>query len=301
MEGEIVLSGYKLLEAVHINLQNVSIVVPQDDFRTMPVVFEFIEKYFDKKRFSQQYQLNAFEINSREARDDEFDVLYVPPRVDALEVFKLGKKNLLGRVIEQNYQNISATERDSCFGQLNSLILSPMSQLLSNYNLALACNTNDFWSLSKIMELVSNDRELYSSFDERSQYELKFMLIDLFAQLNSDKKKLLLLDLPEQGLAKSEFLQLLACVDKNKESISNTIIYTQSSNIINVYRNILSYHVVKENQIWGMDDYDEIESLLDFGEILDNKEKEFQFLKSLFNQTIFESDYKEISESFFSR
>ncbi len=50
-----------------------------------------------------------------------------------------------------------------------------------------------------------------------------------------------------------------------------------------------------------MDDYDEIESLLDFGEILDNKEKEFQFLKSLFNQTIFESDYKEISESFFSR
>ena len=87
MEGEIVLSGYKLLEAVHINLQNVSIVVPQDDFRTMPVVFEFIEKYFDKKRFSQQYQFNAFEINSREARDDEFDVLYIPPRVDALEVF----------------------------------------------------------------------------------------------------------------------------------------------------------------------------------------------------------------------
>lgn len=301
MEGEIVLSGYKLLEAVHINLQNVSIVVPQDDFRTMPIVFEFIEKYFDKKRFSHQYQFNAFEINSREARDDEFDVLYVPPRVDALEVFKLGKKNLLGRVIEQNYQNISVTERDSCFGQLNSLILFPMSQLLSNYNLALECNANDFWNLSKIMELVSNDRELYSSFDERSQYELKYMLIDLFAQLNSDKKKLLLLDLPEQGLAKNEFLQLLACVDKNKERISNTIIYTQSSNIINVYRNILSYHLVKENQIWGMDDYDEIESLLDLGEILDNKEKEFQFLKSLFNQTTFESDYKEISELFFSR
>lgn len=151
------------------------------------------------------------------------------------------------------------------------------------------------------MELVSNDMELYSSFDERSQYELKYMLIDLFAQLNSDKKKLLLLDLPEQGLAKNEFLQLLACVDKNKASISNTIVYTQSSNIINVYRNILSYHLVKENQIWGMDDYDEIESLLDLGEILDNKEKEFQFLKSLFNQTTFESDYKEISESFFSR
>ena len=151
------------------------------------------------------------------------------------------------------------------------------------------------------MELVSNDRELYSSFDERSQYELKFMLIDLFAQLNSDKKKLLLLDLPEQGLAKDEFLQLLDCVDKNKENISNTIIYTQSSNIINVYRNILSYHLVKENQIWGMDDYDEIESLLDMGEILDSKEKEFQFLKSLFNRTLFESDYKEISESFFSR
>lgn len=53
MDGELVLSGYKLLEPVHINLQDVTIVVPQDDFRTMPVIFEFIERYFDKRRFSQ--------------------------------------------------------------------------------------------------------------------------------------------------------------------------------------------------------------------------------------------------------
>lgn len=32
MDGELVLSGYKLLEPVHINLQDVTIVVPQDDF-----------------------------------------------------------------------------------------------------------------------------------------------------------------------------------------------------------------------------------------------------------------------------
>ena len=66
MDGELVLSGYKLLEPVHINLQDVTIVVPQDDFRTMPVIFEFIERYFDKRRFSQQYQFNIVQINNRD-------------------------------------------------------------------------------------------------------------------------------------------------------------------------------------------------------------------------------------------
>ena len=35
MNGELVLSGYRLLEPVHINLQAITIVVPQDDFRTI--------------------------------------------------------------------------------------------------------------------------------------------------------------------------------------------------------------------------------------------------------------------------
>ena len=48
--------------------------------------------------------------------------------------------------------------------------------------------------------------ELYGAFDERSQYDLKYMLIDLFAQLDNGKKKLLLLDLPEQGMSDDEFL-----------------------------------------------------------------------------------------------
>lgn len=53
MNGELVLSGYRLFEPVHINLQTITIVVPQDDFRTVPVIFDFIERYFDKRRFSQ--------------------------------------------------------------------------------------------------------------------------------------------------------------------------------------------------------------------------------------------------------
>ena len=42
MNGELVLSGYRLLEPVHINLQAITIVVPQDDFRTMPVIQSFL-------------------------------------------------------------------------------------------------------------------------------------------------------------------------------------------------------------------------------------------------------------------
>ena len=39
------------------------------------------------------------------------------------------------------------------------------------------------------IELLSSDMELYGAFDERSQYDLKYMLIDLFAQLDNGKKK----------------------------------------------------------------------------------------------------------------
>ena len=42
MNGELVLSGYRLFEPVHINLQTITIVVPQDDFRTVPVIFDLI-------------------------------------------------------------------------------------------------------------------------------------------------------------------------------------------------------------------------------------------------------------------
>lgn len=302
MDGELVLSGYKLLEPVHINLQIVTIIVPQDDFRTMSIVFEFIERYFDKKRFSQRYQFNMVEINNRECRDDDFNVLYIPPKVDSTEVFKLAKKSLLGKIAEKIYKEISLSEREKCFNELYSVVLSPINQLLSRYKLMCECNVNDFWSFTKVIDLLSNDMEIYSTFDERSQYDLKYMLIDLFAQLDNGKKKLLLLDLPEQGLSTTEFNELLKCINNNDFNIDNCILYTQSANITTVYRNPLCYHIVKDNQIWGMDDYDEIEELLiNTNGNLNVKEIEQRFLRGLFNRNVFEADYKEISDLFFTK
>ena len=83
---------------------------------------------------------------------------------------------------------------------------------------------------------------------------------------------------------------------------NNAIVYTQSSAITNIYEKPLCYHIVKDNQIWGMDDYDEIEVLLlEDSESINLLEKERRFIKSLFNRSLFETDYKEISDLFFSK
>lgn len=302
MEGELVLSGYKLLEPVHINLQTVTIMVPQDDFRTMPTIFEFIERYFDKRRFSQQYPFNTVNLNNRVCRDDEFEILYIPSRIDSTELFKIAKKSLLGKIVERIYKEISLSEREKCFNQFNSVILSPINELLSRYNLICESNMNDFWSFSKVIDLLSNDMEMYGTFEERSQYDLKYMLVDLFAELDTGKKKLLLFDLPEQGLSTEEFYDLFDYLNKKCSNINNIIVYTQSSAITKIYEKPLCYHLVKDNQIWGMDDYDEIETLLleDSGSI-NFLEKERRFIQSLFNRSLFETDYKEISDLFFSK
>lgn len=302
MEGELVLSGYRLLEPVHINLQTVTIMVLQDDFRTMPTIFEFIERYFDKRRFSQQYPFNTVNLNNRVCRDDEFEILYIPSRIDSTELFKIAKKSLLGKITERIYKEISLSEREKCFNQLNSVILSPINELLSRYNLICESNMNDFWSFSKVIDLLSNDMEIYGTFEERSQYDLKYMLVDLFAELDAGKKKLLLFDLPEQGLSTEEFYTLLDYLNKKCSNIDNIIVYTQSSAITDIYERPLCYHLVKDNQIWGMDDYDEIEAFLleDCGSI-NFLEKERRFIQSLFNRSLFETDYKEISDLFFSK
>ena len=302
MEGELVLSGYRLLEPVHINLQTVTIVVPQDDFRTMPTIFEFIERYFDKRRFSQQYPFNTVNLNNRVCRDDEFEILYIPSRIDSTELFKIAKKSLLGKIAERIYKEISLSEREKCFNQFNSVILSPINELLSRYNLICESNMNDFWSFSKVIDLLSNDMEMYGTFEERSQYDLKYMLVDLFAELDTGKKKLLLFDLPEQGLSTEEFYDLFDYLNKKCSNIDNIIVYTQSSAITKIYEKPLCYHLVKDNQIWGMDDYDEIEVLLlEDSESINLLEKERQFIQSLFNRSLFEKEYKEISDLFFTK
>ena len=51
-----------------------------------------------------------------------------------------------------------------------------------------------------------------------------------------------------------------------------------------------------------MDDYDEIEVLLlEDSESINLLEKERRFIKSLFNRSLFETDYKEINDLFFSK
>lgn len=51
-----------------------------------------------------------------------------------------------------------------------------------------------------------------------------------------------------------------------------------------------------------MDDYDEIEALLlEDSEAINLLQKEYQFTQSLFNRRLFEKEYKEISDLFFTK
>ena len=56
------------------------------------------------------------------------------------------------------------------------------------------------------------------------------MLVDLFAELDIGKKKLLLLDLPEQGLSTEEFHSLLDYLNKKCSNIDNVIVYNMKNN-----------------------------------------------------------------------
>lgn len=304
MDGELVLSGYKMDEPIHINLQSVSILVPQNDFRTVTIVFDFIQRYFDKRRFSNRYQLNSLRINNTECRDDEFQVLYIRPYIDTTDLFKLAKKSLLGQVAETVYSNISIEEKGNCFRLLHDTLLDPINTLLKNYKLTCECTPADFWTLSKIIDLVSYDEDLYSSFDERSQYDLKVMLIDLFAKVVGKKKKLLLLELPEYGLSNTEYESLMELINNQRERIHASLIYTQNDNIIKIFNSPLQYHIVKQNYIWGMEDYDEMELYI-HGYYNDGHINfalgDEEFLYSIFNKAQFETEYKDLSVQFFSR
>ena len=92
--------------------------------------------------------------------------MYITSRVESTELIKIAKKSLLGKITEKIYKEVSISEREKCFNQLNSVILSPINELLSRYNLICESNMNDFWSFSKIINVLSNNMELYGTFDE---------------------------------------------------------------------------------------------------------------------------------------
>ena len=51
MDGMLLLEGYKLKQAVYLNLQKHTIFITHSDYYTPVVMFDLLERYFGKKRF----------------------------------------------------------------------------------------------------------------------------------------------------------------------------------------------------------------------------------------------------------
>ena len=59
MDGMLLLEGYKLKQAVYLNLQKHTIFITHSDYYTPVVMFDLLERYFGKKDFSEKYLVKS--------------------------------------------------------------------------------------------------------------------------------------------------------------------------------------------------------------------------------------------------
>ena len=63
MDGMLLLEGYKLKQAVYLNLQKHTIFITHSDYYTPVVMFDLLERYFGKKDFSEKYLQSNIQIS----------------------------------------------------------------------------------------------------------------------------------------------------------------------------------------------------------------------------------------------
>lgn len=82
---------------------------------------------------------------------------------------------------------------------------------------------------------------------------------------------------------------------KQCDNIENIIIYTNSENTNTIFRDIYTYHIVKENSVLGFDDYDRILGLLI--EKYNYRKSETEITELIINSIFFEREFKQIFEN----
>lgn len=257
MDGELLIKGYKFDNDIRINLQSKTVIVGDDSFIVFEV-FNMLEKYFNKKDFSEYYLNNntTVIINELKLSGNEFIVFRMKPLCDLNEELKLTKKSFAGKYFNEEFSKFNYIE--DLKKSLNSNILGNLNNNLKNYNIEYDIDELDFFDIAKLISPnVYNSDGDEILFNEQNQFFIKCFLLNFINQLKTEKKIMLLIELPEYGLNKSEITELFKVI--NELSIDNVIVYTNDKSIIDIIKNIFSYHSTYKNQLCGFDDYDLLE------------------------------------------
>ena len=257
MDGELLIKGYKFDNDIRINLQSKTVIVGDNSFIVFEV-FNMLEKYFNKKDFSEHYLNNntTVIINELKLSGNEFIVFRMKPLCDLNEELKLTKKSFAGKYFNEEFSKFNYIE--DLKKSLNSNILGNLNNNLKKYNIEYDIDELDFFDIAKLISPnVYNSDGDEILFNEQNQFFIKCFLLNFINQLKTEKKIMLLIELPEYGLNKSEITELFKVV--NELSIDNVIVYTNDKSIIDIIKNIFSYHSTYKNQLCGFDDYDLLE------------------------------------------
>ena len=257
MEGELLIKGYKFDNDIRINFQSKTVIVGDDSFIVFEV-FNMLEKYFNKKDFSEYYLNNntTVIINELKLSGNEFIVFRMKPLCDLNEELKLTKKSFAGKYFNEEFSKFNYIE--DLKKSLNSNILGNLNNSLKKYNIEYDIDELDFFDIAKLISPnVYNSDGDEILFNEQNQFFIKCFLLNFINQLKTEKKIMLLIELPEYGLNKSEITELFKVI--NELSIDNVIVYTNDKSIIDIIKNIFSYHSTYKNQLCGFDDYDLLE------------------------------------------
>jgi hypothetical protein len=295
MEGIFSLDGYKLNKRIYINLQKVTILTAHNDYYTPVIIFDLLDSYFNKKDFSDTF-LNKgvfVSLNEKKLNPQDLIVFRLRPTVNLENELKITKKTILGQILNQKF-----CEKQDIYNKvlfyLQKDIISKLDEELINYGLKSQIVEENIFNFAKLIEIENYIDENPVFFKEQDQYLAKSLIVNLINKLHTKKSKLLLCELPEYALKEDEYKNFLKTL-KQCDNIENIIIYTNSENTNTIFRDIYTYHIVKENSVLGFDDYDRILGLLI--EKYNYRKSETEITELIINSIFFEREFKQIFEN----
>lgn len=295
MEGIFSLDGYKLNKRIYINLQKVTILTAHNDYYTPVIIFDLLDSYFNKKDFSDTF-LNKgvfVSLNEKKLNPQDLIVFRLRPTVNLENELKITKKTILGQILNQKF-----CEKQDIYNKvlfyLQKDIISKLDEELINYGLKSQIVEENIFNFAKLIEIENYIDENPVFFKEQDQYLAKSLIVNLINKLHTKKSKLLLCELPEYALKEDEYKKFLKTL-KQCDNIENIIIYTNSENTNTIFRDIYTYHIVKENSVLGFDDYDRIVGLLI--EKYNYRKSETEITELIINSIFFEREFKQIFEN----
>lgn len=173
-------------------------------------------------------------------------------------------------------------------------IISELDEELINYGLKSQIVEENIFNFAKLIEIENYIDENPVFFKEQDQYLAKSLIVNLINKLQTKKSKFLLCELPEYALKEDEYKKFLKTL-KQCDNIENIIIYTNSEYTNTIFRDIYTYHIVKENSVLGFDDYDRILGLLI--EKYNYRKSETEITELIINSIFCEREFKQIFEN----